>query len=602
MNKIKFNISIKLIKDEFSPQESAPQMRIFLDARFDRKSKITQMNANNINIDGEISNRITQLPQTTSLVFSAFAVRKNDSGSNCLMDVGVNRIPIQSIVNNKTKTYDLSLLMNTVDNYEKGVIRVTINSFEMKNIKIIDKTFLGDGLMRYINDTIETEQKMQDTVPGTSNMRIPYDYSESGIMMSGGTPMPAVAYVMSETPSSNLRFWENNYITVMQREDMDPEDWVHLDDTQKARIMALMCCYVSQYLDYISDTIDKNTKRKQYIRALVVGCENFGDCLTTGSGDCEDLGTGILQCFNALLAFKFPKKTILSEIQTLARQYIPLLSLDAVNGAQVSDENAPKGAHMNDNLIPIHQFRAMMRTTPEGVLLDKRVSGLYPTNINENLPFMIGEGTGKLEPLGCDNIVAQAMSYVYQTRSLSNFKKPIPRKKGEQGTFLVASLTGMTDYFIKNGINIGSLWYTTVQNNGTTTRGSYYSDMINDRKNVGILMHEKIPKKDMDVIKEAVMTRDPPQPLVLTKKHDYKHEKNIHLDYVVEYIAKLNRSPGENLQNRVPVYVRPHQINSSIAGNMAIEFGKLEKIWKVEYNLERVTDEIWGYEMRIYVQ
>jgi len=357
MKTINFNIDVQLIKDEMSPEEKQPQLNVFLDARFKRNPVTIGLNAENVEITGQLSNDINEISQTSSLCFSAFAHRKNNFGDICLMDIGTTHIPIGMIING-SKSFDLPLTMHTVDNYEKGVIRVFINDFDMADTKVVKRKFIASEMIQYINNTIKMEEKMPDTINGTYNMRIPYDYSESGFEITKGTPLPAVAYVMSETPESNTLCWKNTLKIVMKRDNLEPEDFKRLSKIGKARIMALIICCLPQYLEYIGDTIDKNTKRKKYLASRVVGCENFGDSLSTFSGDCEDLGTGIMMVYNSLVAHKFDsnEKTLI-EIQQIARQYIPILSLDAVNGAQVSDKNAPKGAHMNDNIVPIHQIR-----------------------------------------------------------------------------------------------------------------------------------------------------------------------------------------------------------------------------------------------------
>ena len=602
MKQVKFNISVKLIEDELSSHETNPELNIFLDARFKRTPITIGLNEQNVEIYGKLHNDIYEIPQTASIVISGFANRRNNFGAICKMDIGTNHIPIVLITNNEQKVFELPLIMHTIDNYEKAKLQVTVNSYDMAGIKIVNQKYIGNNMLGYINNIIKAEEHMPDTIPGTSKMRIPYDYSESGLELTNGTPLPAIAYVMSETPISNTLYWKNVYNVIMKRDNLDKNEWKRLSKNGKARVTGLMICYLSQYLDYIGDTIDRNTKRKKFLQKNVIGCENFGDSLSTWSGDCEDLGTGILQCYNALVSHKFKSKDkLLKEIQQIAKQYIPLLSLDAVNGAQVSDKNAPKGAHMNDNLVPIHQFRAWMRTLRDGRVLDKKLRFLYPTNIDKELPIMIGDGTGMLEPLGIDNPNVDICGYIYQLKSLKGFKKPIFRKRGEAGSFLVGSLTGMTDYFIKKGINIGSMWYTSLSSNNTVTRGAYYNDMINDHMNIGIKMHESIPKNNMNIIREGTMFRDPPHKLVLTDEHNYNHEKNKHLDHIVEKINSLNRKSGSS-KRYVPIYVRPHQIDENIAERIAYGLKNLNRVWKVSYELERITDIIHGYEMRIYVK
>jgi len=601
MKPVWIDLSFTCVENNLSPEEKDPQIHVFLDRRFKRRPIKTGLESKKVRVTGLIRPEIQTLPQTTSLVFSGFAWRHNTMGTKCLMDIGFAHIPISALVKGQTQ-FDLPLLMHTVQNYRKAILKVRVHAYDLAKLRIVPHKFIGSEIFPYIRDTIKASQEMPDTIPGTSNMRIPYDYSESGLELTNGSPLPARAYVMSETPEANIRYFENALETVMRRDDMHVEEFETLNLCGKARVMALVCCFVPQYLDYVSDTVDRNKINAKYLPQFVQSCENFGDGLTTWSGDCEDLGSAILQCYNALLSVKFPKQyKQLREIQRIANQYIPILSLDVVNGAQVKDKDAPKGAHMNDNLVPIAEFRKWVRQSREGRNIDRKISSVYPKKIESNLPFLVGEGTGKLEPLGLENPLLPLMGYVYRCPSLRVFKKPITRQRGEAGSFLLGSLKGFTNYFTDRNPNItyGGLTYTTVTESAGTTRGAYYEDMMNDRKDVGVMMDQPLSKASMEVINEAIMLRDPPSPLILTKEAG--HEKNEHLELVVKAVSEFGRQPG--LENRhVPLYARPHQISSSLARDMINDFSQLGRVWKFSYRLERMTDEIWGYELRVYVE
>jgi len=604
--RVRLVLSVKTIKNELSPEEREPHLNMFLDARFWRRPASVKLDAGRVVVEGRLPPQHSgKLPQTASLVISGWALRPNDQGTKCWMDIGTNHLSLAKIAQNGGGQVDVPLVMHTVQNYEKAVVRVKIEEADFPGIEFVNHKFIGDGIMSYVNATFQNERRMKDTIPGTGNMRVPYDYSESGVELTGGMPLPAIGYVMSETPESNTEFWQNTFQVVMERDGMDPADWPRLDKNSKARVMALMVCYVAQYLDYVSDTIDRNKMNEQFVKGKIQGCENFGDSLVTWSGDCEDLGTGILQSYNSFVSCKIQDKTLL-EIRAIAAQYIPILSLDVVNGAQVIDKNAPKGAHMNINLVPIAEFRRWMRKTASGRELDKKIAHVYPKEIDNELPFMVGEGTGKLEPLGYNNPNLAAMGYVYRLPALKTFKKPIPRTRTDAGQFLLGSLTGFTDYFIRrHAMTIGSMWYVTSHMlSAEVTRGAYYNDMINDRERVGVLMHDPVPKPTMAVIKEAVMLRDPPHPLILTTKSEEKYaemERNKHLDYLVNYVRDFGREKDIGKAVAVPVYIRAQQISRKLTSDLAAQLSGLSRICKVEYKLERITDQIAGYEIKIYV-
>jgi hypothetical protein len=456
---------------------------------------------------------------------------------------------------------------------------------------------IGASINQYINATMQIEQNMDETFgPQTSNMRIPYDYSESGIQSTSGVPLPAVAYVMSETPKSNDHYWENAFATVMDRDGLRVEDWNRLNDIGKARAAVNTVCYIAQYLDYVGDTVDRNVKGRRYDPRRVMPYENFGDALAMVSGDCEDTGSANLQCANALLEHKFKKgNDIMLELQNILRQYVPPLSLDVVRGMQVSDNTVNYGAHMNDNFIPQHMFRGWMESTREGRMISKNLQ--WEPNENKNLPFLVGEGTGMYEPYGVNLPNANLFNIVYQCPSLEGFKKLITRKVGVTGNFFVGSLVGLTDYFYKRGSNTPmSFWYTT---NGK--RGASYDDMMNRPEKVGIKVQPYVNKNVMDEMVEATFRRIPPEPLILSPlAKDAKRHHNSVLEHVCKSVEDFKRPSGD-LRRKVPIFIRPHQLSKQLAYQIVNDFRKIGTLWKVDYKLEEITDKIFGYRMNVYL-
>jgi len=184
---------------------------------------------------------------------------------------------------------------------------------------------------------------------------------------------------------------------------------------------------------------------------------------------------------------------------------------------------------------------------------------------------------------------------------LEGFKKPITRKKGDPGNFFVGSLVGLTDYFYKRGASTPtSFWYCNVEKN--MSRGASYADMMNRPNNVAIKLHPPVDRAIMAEMAEKTLRRLPPLPLILTPglPENAKRRHNSHLELICKTIAKLNRPKGK-MHQRVPIYVRPHQINSVLAKRIADDFTRLKRVWKVDYKLEQITDGIFGYRMQVYV-
>lgn len=599
------DFKLKCVNCNFSPGEKNPFIKVFLDARFHREPTIVQLKDPKAQFSGSVSGVLKEnhsITGSTALCFAGIAWRFNETGSPCMLDVGVAHVTFQEIQAGIRRegrfVRRMPLKMYTADGLEKAQIEIRIDKLDAKE-DYVAPISAPVMITNYVNATLEMEQQMQETFgPQTSNMRIPYDYSESGIQSTNGTPLPAVAYVMSETPKSNETYWQNAFEVTMDRDGLTPSDWNRLNDDGKARATVNTISYVAQYLDYIGDTVDQNASGAPYNPRLVKPYENFGDGLGLVAGDCEDLGSAILQCYNAFVEKEFASQT-LREAQAIARHYVPPLSLDVVRGAQVSDQVESYGAHMNDNFIPAKTFRQWMeRGGTEGKRLASRLN--WERDDGKTYPFMVGEGTGMYESLGVENPLLPIMGYVYQLQSLDGFKKPITRKRGETGNFFVGSLVGLTDYFYKRGAATPmSFWYCNVQKG--MSRGASYADMMNAPERVAVKVHPPVDRGIMEEMTEKTLRRLPPEPLVLSAANDDRHRHNSHLDYVSRSVASLNRPKG-SVHNRVPVYVRSHQINAALAKRIAADFKRLDRVWRVDYKLERITDRIFGYRMDVYVK
>ncbi len=435
-------------------------------------------------------------------------------------------------------------------------------------------------------------------------------------------PLPAVAFLLAEVPTSNDHFWVNALSTVMSRDDLKIEDWNRLNIKGKARATIHTLCYEAQYLDYIGDTVDRNTTRKSvptggnsrygigaryvpYNPQLVTPCENFGGEFS--SGDCEDLAFVNLSSTNSLLDHTFekncPHRSIMIEMQKIAEQYVDPLSLDVVRGAQVADQVDNFGAHMNDNYIPVPKFKEWLETTREGRLLSKELNWPEPHPEADDLPFLVGEGTGLYECYGLEHPQVELMAYVYTASSLEGFKKPITRQPGKSGGFMFASLIGMTDYFYRRGAKTPmGFWYGKVQSSGKISRGVKYEDMMVENGNMGVAIkpHPPVTAQVMAQIEEFTLRRIPRDPLILTEvPSSSRRHHNSKLDFVCKSIAKLGRRQG-SLYEKVPVYIRSHQLLPGVVERIVDDFTARDRIWKVTYVLEEITNDLWGYRLEVY--
>ena len=618
MQQFSISFQIKYASTNFSPLEVNPFVKCYLDGRFKRQAKNVSLidgGIRNVTLTGTLKEGHS-ITTTTALCFASIAWRPNETRAACQMDTGVCHIEFgdieREIKMNGRFCRTVPFKMNTVDQYQKAELLVNINELNLpKGIDSlisspINRINAAEHMSSYENNVMQQEQQMEETFgPQTSNMRIPYDYSESG-MQSTSVPLPAVAFVVAEVPESNDHYWVNALKTVMSRDGLKMADWHRLNIKGKARATIHTICYEAQYLDYIGDTLDRNVRGKRYNPQLVTPCENFGGNLL-GSGDCEDLGYINMSDTNSLGDHVFANdcdhRDIMLEMQKIAEHYVDPLSLDVVCGAQVSDKVENYGAHCNANYIPAGKFREWMSKTREGRLIAKDINWPQEFEGSDQLPFLVGEGTGMYECYGVFNPLTPIMSYIYTCPSLEGFKKPIIHEPGKPGQFMKGSLVGLTDYFYKRGAQTPmSFWYGKVQSGGKISRGISYDEMMvnGDSPNVAIRPHPPVSSAIMALIEEYTLRRIPREPLILTKiPKDARRSHNSKLDFICKSIDQLHREKGSE-NDFVSVYIRPHQLLPGVCEKIVSDFTAKSRIWRVNYVLEQITDSLWGYRLNVF--
>ena len=102
----------------------------------------------------------------------------------------------------------------------------------------------------------------------------------------------------------------------------------------------------------------------------------------------------------------------------------------------------------------------------------------------KDIPVLVGEGTGKFDPLGDPDKYAQVRGAIYGLPIMSPFKKDILHAHGEESQFYMGHLLGITDFFFNMGVNVGGFVYGTVnsKSRGGWTRGAYYTDLVNQKE------------------------------------------------------------------------------------------------------------------------
>ncbi len=636
MRKVSLRLGVEYLRNERSSAECSPELRVEFDGHFIRTPTVIPLgkegdgNVAVFEVRAEISERQAEVPPNACIAFESFAYRPNAFGNRCKLDMGTNHITLAEIQHHLrgdsgTYTRTLPLILHTAQNYEKGVIRVTVQRFSdlrlsglrIQSARIAAHQQRGRGakpvdLIAYDNSTVDATRNMRETVPGCERMRAPYTFSEAGLESTNGMPLPLVAFGQSEDPRSNDGYWENTLNVVLSRQGKTIGDWAYQTQDEKCRSAAQMMLYQVQYLDYISDEIDCNRAHStHYMRSLVRGFELFGNGLVCGSGDCEDLGHAIGLIHSAFIKRRFDAvaQPELVEAQNIMRHYFAALSLDGVHGAQVAKKKAVTGAHLNVNFIPVATFRTWLRKTSGGVKVDRElpwdeINARCTTRL-ENLRFLIGEGTGMAETMGTvSNPVAAIEKCIYALPSMQGNKTPINFKLGGVNDWFLVSLTGAIPDFMNYGSRYGSFDYITIDpRSGECTRGALYTDMMNSKAHarIGVMMHPRVPRDVMNVIREAVTLAASPEPLVYTKDTP-DGATNEHLVRALEAgVAKWKRPAGAHA-DRVPVYIRPGHLDADRIQRMLRDLYAVGGCWKVKATHEQVTDAIEGWRIDVYVK
>jgi hypothetical protein len=343
----------------------------------------------------------------------------------------------------------------------------------------------------------------------------------------------------------------------------------------------------------------------------------------TGS-DCEDDGNFIATLHAAFCEFSFQLNTdvhiILRELQAIARQYIGFRSLEVVRGQQVAD-HIGYGAHLNCNFISFAVLKAGLLRHPGGqAIVDALPWPAYMSNDTSIYPLLVGEGTGIYETLGVTiGEALNAMGYVYTQPSLATLKKPICHEREQSTAFFVAALVGVTDYFIRH-MYTRDVKTTTVQKprqyygaflftNGDKshpTRGTLYSDFVSDKKDhYGFQAMPPLTDKIIQGIREAAAIDVPADPVVLDRKcfsgeEDDPKSQNTYLDQIVSAIDRLQRKKPEK-HVTAPIFIREHHLTGKLVQEIIRDFTKLDRVYRVSYHLERITNEMWGYRVEVHV-
>lgn len=570
----------------------------------------------------------------SAIGLASYAIHRNDFGHKCYVNVGTSYALVQDVlrdVKGKGK-YDQrhDLVMHTVvvtgnEPIKKGAIQLTITKVETGPALSPSSTSHGrvgalqgnseqvnSTLTQYIESTMALEQALPDTLPNCGRMRAYYDISETGAQMTPTTFLPVAAYARLETPRCNEAYFQNAFSVVLKRRGMTPSVWHDFDRKEKARTMAQMISYAVQTFDYIGDAVEMSSRMQRMTMQRHVGNEEFSDIFNSLTGDCEDGARGIYATYKGLMSVQFVDP-VMREIQQIAGEYMPLMTLSVVHGAKIGDEEG-FGAHMYLPLMPKTQFEQALQQTPQGKQLLERMAPATPlvnadmqrtAAVEGELPFLFCEGTGRIDPLGYRDPVLDQRKYIASKMpSVAGFKKEIPREEGAPSSFYYANLLGISGELMDHhGIPVGGFIFCSVNpETKTLTRGAMFTDMINNASHVAILPQPPLPQSVQTMIGEAVALRPPARPLEYTGGSTLPR-RDPHWDRYVAAVKSYARSPpATRPATSIDLIVRPHQFSGALIQQMIAETAQLDRIYDASYAMEPVTDSIYHWRVQLWVK
>lgn len=644
--KVKVNFKLKYVECDLAQKqiESKPVIQMYLSSHFNRTHDIggvVNIRFDEDNLQKEYVGSLIgslkiehgkQVPITAAVGIGSYVEHFNDYGHSCYVNAGMTHVFLdeaaQAVKVQGKYDHNHDLLMKTVivsgmEPLKKGVLEVCITSVELGPAISMD---LNKKIMRgirasaqrseqvieqYIQESMILEQRLPDLFKNTERVRVPMDISQTGVELTKRTFLPVASFGLIETPPTNEYYFQNAFERVMARKNMSVANYHDFDNKEKARTLAQILCYAVQSFDYIGDSAELSRRTDKFFARQKIGTEEFSDIFATLAGDCEDGGRGIKATLKAFLSLDNMKNPMLKEMQAIAHEYTPMLSLAVVHGAKIGDEEG-LGAHMYMPVLPKDQFAKGLEKTSSGRELLKRLGDAVVPKIMD-LPHLTCEGTGILDPVGRPQVLFEQYKYIKMNLpSFAGLKMEIPREEGTESQFYLGNYFGINADAIENhGINIGGYIFGTAnphhdprdKRSAEMIRGCLFTDMINKKDTLAIMPQPIMSEEVMEYIQEAAPLRPPPRPLVLDlSKPLAGKEKNPDLDKFVAAVKGFKRVGKRNPNGPLNIILRPHHFNANLVQKMISDVAHAERVYDAEYNVEHITNSVYTYCLRLYVE
>lgn len=224
----------------------------------------------------------------------------------------------------------------------------------------------------------------------------------------------------------------------------------------------------------------------------------------------------------------------------------------------------------------------------------------YCSLIHSSLTLVVNQRTGMLDPRGYRDPKGHVRMYLHQGKTITALKHPMVLEHGGESPFFLGGMQGWTSYFSDRGSSegFGGFWF---QHAKQKTRGSLFTDFTNERSNVALRPMPEAPHEVQQLMIEANAFCIPPEPLVLTAKTPAKMGNRI-LDQWKNEVKSLGR-PEPAKSCPIYLYACPHQVTEAVGKGLYEDVrDTLQRVWKVDYKREDVTDQYHGYRLVFHVQ
>jgi hypothetical protein len=316
--------------------------------------------------------------------------------------------------------------------------------------------------------------------------------------LEGARFLPTAGFLYFPAPSFfNEVFWMNILNLLSQREGYTDvmsfcDNFLTKCDTPlRASWLFKLILLYPQSFEYISDNMwDSSAQRK-------ICVELFSEALLTRSGDCEDMAKAIMKVFLAfvenppvtIVVGKEKIYTTFKEMHRIAVRYIDIFHFFAVTAVNPNKTTSisKKDHHHQDNqkltahaaviFWPYDYFREcigrysskhplsqlelyknrILKMEEKFPQLPSPTTNGFPAElpsplmiVDEQLPMMLGEGTGMVSPwLKENDSIAKTRKYFYKFPMFSISKKPLYSSE-KQETFYKMVASGISNRFINS--------------------------------------------------------------------------------------------------------------------------------------------------------